>query len=76
MGKDIRQIYKHGQSQLSTPSIRENFISYWASQPSLSIELTITYVSYVIDRTQTNYVLCSKHSIQNDFNITNNYNIQ
>ena len=27
MGKDIGQIYKHGQSQLSTPSIKAHDIS-------------------------------------------------
>ena len=50
MGKDIEQIYKHSQSQLSTPSIKTPVISYSNSQTSSSIELTITSVSSVIDK--------------------------
>ena len=76
MGKDIGHIYKHSQSQISTPSIKAPFISYSASQTSSSIELTITSVSSVIYNKQTNCVFCSKNTIQNDLNITNNDDIQ
>ena len=72
MGKDIGRIYKHVQSQLSITSIKEPVISSLASQTSSSIELTITSVSSVIDKKQTNFVLCSQNTIQNDLNITNN----
>ena len=50
MGKDIDQIYKHGQSQLSTTSIKEPVMSSSVSQTSLSIELTINSVSSIIDK--------------------------
>ena len=76
MGKDILRIYKHSQSQLSTTSIKAPVLSYSDDQTSSYIELTITSVSSVIDKKQTNSVLCSKNSIQNDLNITNNDDIQ
>ena len=50
MGKDIDRIYKHGQSQLSTTSIKEPVMSSSVSQTSLSIELTINSVSSIIDK--------------------------
>ena len=50
MGKDIGRIYKHGQSQFSTLSIKAHVISFLASQTSSSIELTITSVPYVMDK--------------------------
>ena len=76
MGKDIGRIYKHNQSQLSTPSIKAPVISSSASQTSSYIELSITSVSSIIYKKQTNSVLCSENSIQNNLNITNNDNIQ
>ena len=72
MGKDIGQNFKHSQSQLSTISIKEPVLSSSDSSTSYSIELTITSVSSVIDKKQTNSVLCSKNVTQNDLSITNN----
>ena len=70
MGKDIGWIHKHGQSQLSTPSIKAPVLYYSASQTSSSIESIITYVPSVIDQKQTNSLLCSKNSIHNDLRIS------
>ena len=50
MGKDIGKIYKHSQSQISTPSTKAPIILYLAYQTSSSIELTITSVLSVIDK--------------------------
>ena len=61
MGKGMRQIYKHSQYQLSTLSIKAPVPSNSASQSSSSIELTITPVPSVVDKKQTNSVLCSKN---------------
>ena len=73
MGKDIWQIYKYSQYQLSTLSIKAPLLSYVASQtPSLSFELTITHVLPGIGKQQTNSILCSKNSIRNYLSITNN----
>ena len=69
-------LQKNGQYQLSTTSIKSPVSSSSYYQTSSSIELTITYVSFIIDKNQTNSVLWSKNSIQNDLNITSNYNIQ
>ena len=76
MGKDSRQIYRHSQSQLSTTSIKTHILSFLYYQTSTSIELTTTFVPSVIDKTQTNYVLCSKNSIHNYVSITNNDNMR
>ena len=76
MDKDTGQIYKHSQPHLSTPSIKAPVLSSSASQTSSFIELIITSVSSVTDKKHTNYVLCSKNSIQNDLNTTNNDDIQ
>ena len=76
MGKYIGKFYKLSQSQLSNPSIKAPVISSLTSQTSSSIELTITYVPYVIYRKQNNSVLCFKNSIYNDLIITNNDYIQ
>ena len=76
MGKDIGIIYKYSQYQLSTLSIKAPVLSYSASQKSSYIELTITSIPCVIDKKQTNYVLCSKSFIHNDLSITNNDDIQ
>ena len=72
MGKDIGHIYKHSQCQLSTSSIKKPVFLYSASQTSSSIKLTITCVSSVIYKDQTDYGFCSQNTIQNDSNITNN----
>ena len=75
MDREIGRIYKHGKSQLSNLSIKEPIFSSSASQKSYSIKLTITSVSYVIYKEQTDSVLCSQNIIQNDLNITNNDSI-
>ena len=54
---------------------QETSFSSSASQTSSSIELTITCVSYITDKEQTDTVFCSQNTIQNDLNITNNDNI-
>ena len=61
MGRDIGRIYKHGQSQISNPEIKESVPLSLASYSSSSIELTITSVPSVRDKNQTNSVLCSKN---------------
>ena len=76
MGKDIERIYKHSQSQLSTPSFKALVLLYLASQTSFFILFTTTSVPSVRDRNQNNSVLCSKIFIQNGSIITNNYDIQ
>ena len=76
IGKDIGGIYKHGQSELSTLSIKKPVFQNPASQKSSSIELTITCVSSIIDKEETDSVLCSQNTTQNDLNITNNDKIQ
>ena len=50
MGKYISLIYKHGPSQLSNMSIKENILSYSASKTQSYTELTINSVSSVIDK--------------------------
>ena len=50
MGKDIGQIYKHGQSQLSVPSFKALVCSSLASQTSSSIKLITTYIPSVRDK--------------------------
>ena len=75
MGKDIDGIYKHSQSQLSTPSIKKPVFPYSASQTSSSINSTRTCVSSIIDKDQTDSVLCSQNTTHNYLNITNNNNI-
>ena len=54
MGKEIGKMYKHSQYQLSTPSTKAPVLSSLASQSSSSIELTTTYVPYIIDKKKTN----------------------
>ena len=76
MGKDIGQIYKRGQSQLSTSSLKAPVISSSDPQISSAIELTTTSVPSVRDKNLNNYVLYSQNTIHNDSSITNNYNIQ
>ena len=71
-GKEIGRSHKHGQYQLSTPSIKALVLSYLAYQTSSYIELTITYVPSVIDKNQTNSILCSEKYIHNDLSISDN----
>ena len=74
--KDIGRNYKHIQYQLSNPSIKEPVLSSSYFQTSSYTKLKITSVSSVIDKKQTNSVLCSQNTIQNDLNITNNDDMQ
>ena len=76
MGKDIGQIYKHSQSQLSIFSCKAPVCSSLASQTSSSIKSTTTSVPSVRDKNQKNSVLGSENPVQNDLSITNNYDIQ
>ena len=76
MGKDIRQIYKHGQSQISTLSPKKPVSSSPEPQTSSDIELTTTSVPFVTEKHQNNSVLCSQNIIENDATITNYDNIQ
>ena len=76
MGKDIGQIYKYSQSQLSTLSLKVPVISYSDPQTPSAIELTTTSVPSVWDKNQNNYVLYPQNPIQNDASITNNGDIQ
>ena len=70
------KFYKNSQSQLLTPSINKPVISSAASQTPSFIKLTITSVPSIRDKKQTNSVLCSKNSTQNDLSLTNNEDIQ
>ena len=63
MGKAIGRIDKHGQSQVSTQSIKEPVLSCSAYETSSSTVLTKTLVSSDIDKEQTNSVLCSQNTI-------------
>ena len=59
-GKEIGQMYKHGQSQLPIPSFKAPNLSSFVSQTPYYIELTTTSVSPIRDKNQNNSVLCSK----------------
>ena len=76
MGKDIGQIYKHIQSQLSTLSLKAPVSSSSKFQTSSDIKLTTTYVPSARYKYQNNSVLYYQNNIQNDATITNNDNIQ
>ena len=76
MGKDIGQIYKHSQSQISTFSLKTPVSSFSDPQTSSAIELTTTYVPSVTYKNQNNSVLYSQNTIQNDSTVTKNDNIQ
>ena len=54
MGKDIRRIYRHSQSQLSTSSLKASGSSSSDPQTSSATELTTTPVPSVIDKKQKN----------------------
>ena len=75
MGKDIGQIYKHSQCQLSTSSFKAPVSSYSEPQTSSAIELTTTSVPSATDKHQNNHVLYSQNTTHNDATITNNDNI-
>ena len=75
MGKDIGKIYKHGQFQLSTSSIKALVSLLSEPQTFSAIKLTTTYVPYITDKHQNNSVLCSQHTTQNDATIKNNDNL-
>ena len=61
MGKDIGRIYKHGQYQISTLSIKEIVISYSDSQTLSSIESKITPASSVIEKKNQFHFVFSRH---------------
>ena len=75
MGKDIRQIYKYSQSQLSTSSLKAPVSSSSDPQTSSAIELLTTPVPSVKDKNQNDSVLYSQNTIQNVVRIKNNDNI-
>ena len=52
MGKDIGQIDKHGQSQLSTLSLKTPVSSSPEPQTSSAIKLTTTSVPFVTKKNQ------------------------
>ena len=76
MVKDIGQIYKHSQYQLSTLSIKTPVSSSSEPQTSSAIESTTTSVPSVRDKHQNNSVFYSQNTIQNDATITKNDDIQ
>ena len=77
MGKGyIGKFYNYSQSQIPTLSIKTTVLLPLSSQTSSYIELRITSIPYFRDKNQTNSILCSKNSIQNDLSITNNDDIQ
>ena len=60
MGKDIVRIYKHGQFQLSTSSLKVTLSSSPDPQKSPAIKLTSSYVPSVTDKNQKNLFLIPK----------------
>ena len=72
MGKDIGQVYKHGQFQLSYLSLKTPVSSSSETETSSSIELTTTYVPSVTYKHQNNSVWYSQNTIHNGATITNN----
>ena len=76
MGKDIRKIYEHSQSHLSTLSFKAPVCSSSASQTSSYFESTTTSVPSVRDKNQNNSDLCSQNSIHNYVSSTNNDDIK
>ena len=63
-------------TKLSNPSIQAPLLSYSASQTSSYIESTSTSVPSITVEKQTNSVLCSENSTQNNSSIRNNDNIK
>ena len=76
MGKDIGQIYKHSQSQLSTLSTKAPVSASSELQTFSAIKLTTTYIPSITDKHKNYDVLCSQNTTQNDATITNNDDIQ
>ena len=60
MGKDIGQINKHSQSQLSTSSIKAPVSSSSEPQIFSAIELTTSSVPSIIDKHQKNLICVPK----------------
>ena len=76
MGKDIGQIYKHSQPQLSTSSFKGHVSSYSETQTFSAIKLTTTSVPFVTNKHfKNNSVLCYQNTTQNDSTITTNDDI-
>ena len=76
MGKDIGQIYEHGQSQISTLSLKTPFSSSSDPQTPSAIELTTTSIPSVTNKHQKNSDFYYQNTIQNDATITKNDDIQ
>ena len=76
MGKEIGQIYKHSQSQLSTLSTKAPVSSFSEPQTFSAIKLTTRSVPDITDKHQNNSVFFSQNTTQNDETIRNNYDIQ
>ena len=76
MGKYIGRNYKHGQSKISTLSLKTPDSSSSEPQTSSAIELTTTSVPSVTDKNQHNSVFNSQNTIQNNSTITNNDDIK
>ena len=76
MGKDIGQIYKYSQYQISTLSLKTPVSSSSEPQTSSDIELTTTSVPYATGKHKNNSILYSQNTIQNDATITKNDDIQ
>ena len=62
MGKDIEQIYKHSQSQLSNFSIKVPVSSSSENKTPSAIQVTTTFVPSITDKHQNIYVLCSQNT--------------
>ena len=76
MEKDIGQIHKHVQSQLSTFSLKTPVSSSSEPQTSSAIKLTTMSVPSVTEKNQNDSVLYSKNTIHNNATIKNTSNIQ
>ena len=76
MGKDIGQIYKHSQYQLSNSSLKAPVSSSSEHKTTSAFSLITTNFASVTDKHQKHYVLYNHNTIQNDETITNNDNIQ
>ena len=63
MGKDIGQIYKYIQYQLSNFSLKTPVSSSSEHQTPPAIKLTTTSVPSITEKNQNNYVLYSQNTI-------------
>ena len=75
MGKNVGQICKNIQYQISTSSLKAPVSSSSDPQISSAIESTITSVPSIRDKNQNNSVLYSQNTIHNYGSITNNNDI-